>query len=178
MGLTPQPCTGLAGRGEISWWRDAAWTARPQQLVHWSVQVAAVLALMLAGILCFPSDSLAAGHRHVFPLQVTKSAIRDHDPTWCYNSKKNCHRTYQAADIYSRPGTKVRSIVAGTVFSKTPRATCAKGSPSLQIKGRDGRYYFVTHFAGGSVRVIHITISRTSRGGALRRRAQRTPDTD
>ena len=112
-----------------------------------------VASLVIAILTVCGADAFAAGTRHIFPLRVTQSAIKNHAPNWCYNSEKNCHGSYPAADIFVARGTKVRAIVAGTVFSKTARATCRSGSPSLQIKGRDGRYYFYTHFAGGSLRV-------------------------
>jgi hypothetical protein len=112
-----------------------------------------MVALVMAMLAVCWAGAFAAGNKRIFPLRVTKSAIKNHDPAWCFNSVKNCHHSYPAADIFVAPGTRARAIVAGTVFSKTARATCKQGSPSLQIKGSDGRYYFYTHFAGGSLRV-------------------------
>jgi murein DD-endopeptidase MepM/ murein hydrolase activator NlpD len=137
--LPHRPSSSLPGRFNV--WPQQSWTDAIQ-----SPRVIAILTVCSA-------DAFAAGTRHIFPLPVTRSAIKNHAPNWCYNSEKNCHGSYPAADIFVARGTKVRAIVAGTVFSKTARATCGSGSPSLQIKGRDGRYYFYTHFAGGSLRV-------------------------
>lgn len=95
---------------------------------------------------------------YVFPLKTTQSTILNHSPRWCMDEKwtANCHHDYPAADIFSDPGTEVVAMRGGTVVSvkHNDTSSCSAqkgGSPTLQIKGDDGKYYFYTHFAAGSV---------------------------
>jgi murein DD-endopeptidase MepM/ murein hydrolase activator NlpD len=114
----------------------------------------------------------AVGVEHVFPLRTTQAAIRHHRPTWCYTSRTNCHHGYPAADIFTDPGTPTRAIVAGKVIVRTDvkRCTISGGSDSLQIRGRDGRYYFYTHMAAGSLRVqLHAHVTPGERLGRVGR---------
>jgi murein DD-endopeptidase MepM/ murein hydrolase activator NlpD len=108
--------------------------------------------------------------RHIFPLKTTQTAIKRHQPTWCYNSRRNCHRGYPAADIFVNRGTPTRAIVAGTIITRTDvkRCTLAGGSAHLQLKGADGKYYFYTHMAAGSLRVrLHAHVKRGQRLGEV-----------
>ncbi|QQS69116.1 peptidoglycan DD-metalloendopeptidase family protein [Candidatus Saccharibacteria bacterium] len=99
-----------------------------------------------------------------FPLKTTQTRIKTaqyQDATykltkwaWCYTSQTNCHHDYPAADIFDNPGTEVVAAVGGTVVRYRPKPSCSPergGSPSIQIKGDDGNYYFYTHFRGGSL---------------------------
>lgn len=102
------------------------------------------------------SDGIGSVEGFTFPLKTSRSAIVSNNPQWCYSNKSNCHHDYPAADIFSKPGTEVIAAVSGTVINakNNDTSSCAPtkgGSPSTQIKGSDGRYYFYTHFAAGSL---------------------------
>jgi murein DD-endopeptidase MepM/ murein hydrolase activator NlpD len=115
----------------------------------------------------------AVAVRHIFPLKTTQAAITNHTPTWCYPSHKNCHGVYPAADIFIRPGTPTRAIVAGEVITWTEVHRCRAvvgGSADLQIQGVDGRYYFYTHMAAGSLQVrLHAHVRRGQKLGDVGR---------
>lgn len=110
------------------------------------------------------SGELGTVGNFTFPLKTTQTRIKSaqyQDATykltkwvWCYTSQTNCHHEYPAADIFDSPGTEVVAAVGGTVVRYRPKPTCSPvrgGSPSIQIKGDDGNYYFYTHFRGGSL---------------------------
>jgi murein DD-endopeptidase MepM/ murein hydrolase activator NlpD len=135
-------------------------------------------AMVLVGMLALAGSGLALRSaptvRHIFPLKTTQAAIRRHRPTWCYNSRVNCHHDYPAADIFIDRGTVVRAIVAGLVITRAEvkRCTAAGGSAHLQLKGADGKYYFYTHLAPGSLRVkLHAHVKRGQQLGQVGGRA-------
>lgn len=95
---------------------------------------------------------------YAFPLKTTQSAVKNHSPRWCMDEKwsTSCHHDYPAADIFADPGTEIVAMRSGTVLTVRHNSSseCSPekgGSPTVQIKGDDGKYYFYTHFAAGSV---------------------------
>lgn len=82
-----------------------------------------------------------------FPLNVTQSQIKNHTPTWCWDSKTNCHHDYNAADIFASTNTPVVSPVAGTIKS------VGSNPARVTIKDSFGRLWYLTHMLDGSLTV-------------------------
>jgi murein DD-endopeptidase MepM/ murein hydrolase activator NlpD len=89
-----------------------------------------------------------------FPERTTQAAIKNHNPTWCFDSQTSCHHDYVAADIFNNVGTTNIVAVKGVVL-KAVDTSCHGGFdvPRVQIRGSDGKYYYYTHMKPGSIRV-------------------------
>ena len=82
-----------------------------------------------------------------FPLNVSQSQIKNNNPSWCWDSKTNCHHDYNAADIFAPTGTTVVSPVSGTIKS-------IGSSPArVTIKDSFGRLWYLTHMLDTSLQV-------------------------
>lgn len=98
----------------------------------------------------------------VFPLCVTKKDIKEGVKykgttwVWCYTARTTCHHDYAAADIHAKVNTKVVAAVGGEVMQVHKATSCSSSSmdvPRLQIKAKDGLYYYYTHMKPGSIKV-------------------------
>lgn len=89
-----------------------------------------------------------------FPLNVTQAQIKNHTPTWCWDSKTNCHHDYNASDIMISTGTAVVSPVDGVVKSVNVRSS-GVGS-TVTIKDAFGRLWYLAHMHNSPAPVVSV----------------------
>lgn len=94
-----------------------------------------------------------------FPLRTTQAHIKAKG--WCWNSKTNCHHSYNAADIFAGTGTPVVSPVNGTVKSVNRRSS-GVGS-TVTVKDGHGRLWYFAHMHHSPGPVV-TTGQRVSKG--------------
>jgi hypothetical protein len=96
----------------------------------------------------------------VFPVKTTKQVITggsagpDGRLVWCYDSERNCHHDYNAADIHAPTDTPVVSSLNGTVVA----GSLHSGPARLRIMSdpdKDGNvsWLYYTHLKAGSITV-------------------------
>lgn len=99
---------------------------------------------------CPPEGSIGTSpDGFVFPLRTTEEIVRQgvNGQRWCADSQTSCHLNYNAADILVPTGTPVLAVRNGTITN------IRAGPARLVLLADNGRSYYYTHMAAGSIPV-------------------------